>query len=206
MPSPISIVNFLKETLVTGGCKNTIHSPRFINISSMKCFASLKAIRWSVITETSKNMQESLHHLFSCSLSWLLYRYGCMYKTLCDTPIFIADRKTLWTMGFYPAIFLLVLLSWTAQQIQCHQRETKKASGLCVQPPWKIKASCVAIECRNRRPEEPYRLLGWTKSEFLQAYKKCDVEFKLNMEKITCHHGWAGFPRGWAEQETENSG
>ena len=94
-------------------------------------------------------------------------------------------------MGVYPAIFFLVLLSWTAGQADCDQpflnpmkSETEKALEKWVEPAGKNPESCRVIECLSRH--EPSRPVGWTIRDFVDGHKRCWEEFKLNMGQIEC--------------------
>ena len=138
------------------------------------------------------------------SLVFLLSRLNftainCMYKIVCDTPVFIEyiERISLWTMGVYPFILFFVLLSWTGQQVHCNEpdeEETKRAEGIPVGPlGW---TNCKEIECwfRTNYPYAPYNRPSqlpnqpaeWTRDDYLDAYGRCILKFNVKTDEIKC--------------------
>ena len=95
-------------------------------------------------------------------------------------------------MSVFPALFLFVLLSWSAQQAECQcerpdderMRDPTEQAQMCkVQPSGKKEADCQEVECDARKSVRPD---GWTGWEFDHAYKRCKGEFGLDMGAIRC--------------------
>ena len=77
----------IHKSLVTGGCINVTHGPRFkIKVFNAKCFASLRAIKWSL---KCQNICKGNPLSYCSAVIGEFYCNDCMYKSVCDTLVCI---------------------------------------------------------------------------------------------------------------------